>query len=618
MPRLRALVATITVCALCTFLSPTTIHAQEIIDPWAEETQSCGGEKQELLSRKWILQKVDCAADSLVKGLVDEGVSILSDIAKELISAAVSQFLPALGSLLDSIFGGGGGDPFAQHVQTILDHVDKATAEIIDNAIDLYATEVISVDVPSLRDEVLRYESYVPGQLGVAADSIEETRKDLNRARIALQRQDVFDGGVPSLHHYIVVVGALLEVESLAAFSLNYKASVPPGEEPESPEVRDWMKSETERIFTSGVDKVFNGATAEGVFEYLANLSQSGEYRRYSDGRFSEPVFESREVEKCGRHAHKNSRRVYNKESWTWEFTEDPVDRVAQPVVRKFAWTHERIQNHNWISGGNFHGCPTESSFRIRLVERRSETSNKGRENYVEDLRDFVTGASAPEPLIDFVYRAKVYVDDGKTYLDEMPDPLPGPQFSHKIQRDWAYEELVLSSYGAARPVIDSWWDLVNPGQERPILDIDYDLEEFVTSSVPAAAALGRLTDALPSGMDDETWRWAVNLVLEYGADAVETAAYAVELQARNQDPHGLSGYASELARAKAEYERLEGIKDYVTELQRRQAAYEYRVKIRNYVTDLLRTNTKHEDRERLRRKLKVALQHHLATSVFL
>lgn len=606
MTRLRALVATITVCALCACLWPTTIQAQEIIDPWEEETIACGGEKQDVLSRQWILQKVDCGADWAVKALINKGTSILTDVAKDLLSAAVAQFIPGLADVLGSLFGGGGGDPFAKHVQTILDHIDKATAEIIDNAVDIYRTDTLAVDIPGLLERLLSYNSLKPGQAAVLADSIRQTEEALNETRIELQRDDVY--GVQSLHYYMTVVGALLEAESMWAFATSYSDARQAELDIESPGVLQQVQNETERLFTIGIDEALNGtAHDEGVFGYLASLSDTDAYRRYSDQRFSEPTFLASETERCGNLKASTRPRVVNEETWEWEITEDRLEVIGKPVKRKYRWTHTRLATDISVTrddtGGHPHawiGCPIAGSFRIRLVE------------HVEG-GDGADGAG-PAALIDFEYYANSPVSGGLVKTIGLPTPTPSPEVAWQIHRDWAYEDLVLSSYGAARPIIDEWWELVNPGQERPILDIDHDLEEFVTGA-NTSGVLSQLSRAFPSGMDDETLRWAINLILVYGRDAVETAAYGVELIARNQDPHGLSGYARELARAKAEYEHLEEIKAYVTELQRRQAAYEYRVKIRNYVTALLRAEAEHEAQERLMRKRSSTL-HHLSTTI--
>lgn len=541
MHRAKELLAAIMICVLSASLFPMTVHADgssDLGDPSAEEEAadealSCDGDAQDLLSKQWVLQKVDCAVDWAVKKLIDKGVSILSDIAKDLVSAAAAQFLPGLNSLFDSVFGGGGGDPFAAHVQTILDHIDKSTAKIIDHAVDIYTSGTL-IEVKGLLTAMRSYEPLLTGELAVLANKIKDTEEDLNTARLDLQRLDIF--GVESLHHYVTVVAALLEAQGIAAVAVPYADARDTGYDMNDPEIQEYVRGRSEDLFKYWSEQSMNGSPdAMGVFEYVASLVP--EYRMYNETRFGEPEFDSRKTVRCGNPKWSQRPIVVNEEKWVWTITEDRLEVVGEPIERHFSWTHTRTATHATVPEGNLQGCPTTSSYRILLVED-------------------VEGSA---PIIDFEYTYDSPVESGVVSTIGLPEPTPGPEQAYQFHKDEAYEELVITSYGAARPIIDRWWDMVNPGQERDMLAVDYELEEFVTGSPNVGAAFGRLAAAFPSGMDDETLRWAVNLVLEHGVDAVDAAAYAATLRLGTMDPRLTRDYLNELLRANTQPADYEG-----------------------------------------------------------
>lgn len=419
------------------------------------QAQDCSDETS-LLSKEWVLAKADCGADALL----EQGVSLLSQVGLNLAKTALDTYLPGISSLLF-----GGGDPFEKHVKELKAHMEKQTKKIIDemiadrsrtnssefvkalNKLEDFADDPIYVRAATV-DTMTSVEDALAG---LAVDLMWPAKTDWSKG-INFD-YDFSDMSAPDADrfHSIMLVDALrAELIPMVATAQFYKAIVDDWDEPTAAEldkVHAESLEEANSDFALMLDK---------VEKFVGALSKKDMFRKRSNQRFSK-------ILNTG-----NGCDILERSFRFAAIGDDPLEDEA------YSWKFRLI-----VTGGT--GC----------------ISNYG----PWTINGFI--ATAPNGL-------SMKFPGGPNEL------LAYAEATYERVKQEKYEEFLLGAYGSVRPTLMHWYARV--GRKAPILAIDADLSDaMVENSSETENVMGLLEDMTIEALTAHDLRMAEDVILERG-----------------------------------------------------------------------------------------------------
>ncbi len=234
---------------------------------------------------------------------------------------------------------------------------------------------------------------------------------------------------------------------------------------------------------------MFNGGrlpTGDNVSGFFSDVARfaNGEFRVYSDRRFSDITFVGTHNDFCGT----NFGRIDTMEA-SYHFPLDPNNPAANPSTPKF---------------------------KAKIFWDACQRSAPGK-----DTVEWTLEVRNSKNEVIFTAKYGVPVRDGSTYNIDDQFVTAEPE---RILKQAAYERFLSISYGALRPKLDAWWKIVgNPGY--PAWKADAELDKLIMESRVVRETVEQLAAMAPEwseGINGSHLRLVLDYVLTFGSGGLE------------------------------------------------------------------------------------------------
>jgi hypothetical protein len=406
---------------------------------------TCDSEQEEV-SASWLYAIADCGLDHAI----ENGDSSIDEFAKSLIAGAIDYYVPGLSKVF---LGGRETDPLVEQIQRVLDSIDNAKADIISAIVDNERDKQMNVTWPQIREDMETFSMYSPSQrmghynggfYGIFANEMQSLRTNI------VNRDDIF--GIDAVHTLM----ALTSLNLQAAPEIDYLAEVS-GENLSLDELADLAPQDVatfdanvrEAVLTD-MHEILTGQS--GTLRYLEWLASNNKYKYYVNKSFAPVDYSNCATNFLIHNTQGNDCTV------KFKFTDqvNEFDKDANKHVSKAEETTRYIM------------LTCEASHYIPATPKMAATT------WCDKIR---TSTTLPDGST--LERTSNYPCDAQNE-DCSVKQIDKSDVEALLQehKDFQYRQVVLSVYGPMRPVIDSWYNLMN--QSPPEFQVDKDLEGFV------------------------------------------------------------------------------------------------------------------------------------------
>jgi hypothetical protein len=416
--------------ASLTLGAPAHVEAEEPVDLLEGECDDA--EELPLLEAGWWAAQLDCGVEALKDGFKDAIKSKLKALAMDLVAAGVNAYLPGIGSMLFS----SGDDPFAAHVDRILDRIDLAEENIIAAIWHMHEREA-NLTIEQVKTNL---RMMADDELHVKVAQSERYRETLDALRLRLTDltwpKESDDGNLSFLKtedlpklHSIAVLGSLLVnvIPETAVLEQTSAWSWAKGR----PffELTDADRFEIQKLAEQQTRDELEDLLTVTIVPYLTALNNLELFQTASDERFSS--------------IKRPPRPTMAPDGVNCPRTEDLSYRVEGIGSYHHVWTPDNVcpqpQMRQPVNCTSYYICIDEAPGNLAFTSPFGTVTHR---------------AANRAEMLEFVDEAYV------------------------LEKEQQYSDYLRRTYGAVHPMLTSWGDLV-PGA-IPALTIDTHLDRAV------------------------------------------------------------------------------------------------------------------------------------------